>query len=96
MRNFGILSNSKNFIWGFKKEKPQFYCTECKDRIPLTEMFPCNVLSESLIGVLWPPSEPVLRGDLGQYLIDSLEYDEKKKAYEDHSNNVRIAGQVIA
>jgi len=95
MRNFGILSNSKNFIWGFKKEKPQFYCTECKDRIPLTQMFPCNVLSESLIGVLGPPSEPVFTGDLGQYLIDSLEYDEKKKAYEDHLYNVNSVQEKI-
>jgi hypothetical protein len=55
MRNFGILSNSKNFIWGFKREKPKFYCGACKTEIPVALMFPGRVLTESLIGIKGPP-----------------------------------------
>ena len=80
MRNFGILSNSKNFIWGYKREKPQYYCESCGDRVPLVNMFPCRVLSESLIGVKGPP--PVPDKDCG--LIEDLDYTEAKKAYDDY------------
>ena len=91
MRSFGILSNSKNFIWGFKREKPQFYCSLCKMRIPLTEMFPCNVLSESLIGVKGPPPEPSKDADI----IADLEYTEAKQAYEDRLSNLNSIEEKI-
>ena len=55
MRNFGILSNSKNFIWNYKREKPKFYCAACHTEIPVAFMFPGRVLTESLIGVKGPP-----------------------------------------
>lgn len=84
MRSFGILSNSKNFIWGFKREKPEFYCSTCKMRIPLSKMFPCNILSESLIGMKGPPPEPSKDCDI----VEDMEYTEAKQAYEDMLHNL--------
>lgn len=56
-RNFGIISNSKNFIWHYVKPPKQKYCAGCDMRIPLSEMFPVHVLTDSLIGVKGPPDD---------------------------------------
>ena len=45
MRNWGILSNSKNFIWHYKKEKPQFYCRKCNSRIPIERIYVVKVFA---------------------------------------------------
>ena len=58
MRNFGVLSNSKNFIWGFKREKPKYYCRLCKTHVPLKDMLPVHVFSDSLYGIKGPPPSP--------------------------------------
>lgn len=84
MRNFGILSNSKNFIWKYKKPKKEYYCELCGDRIPLANMFPCRVLTESLIGVKGPPIEPSKDADI----IEDMAYTEALQAYNDRLNNV--------
>ena len=84
MRNFGILSNSKNFIWKYKKPKKEYYCELCADRIPLADMFPCRVLTESLVGIKGPPPEPGKDADI----MEDLEYTEALQAYNDRLHNV--------
>lgn len=93
MRNFGVLSNSKNFIWGYKREKPQYWCPSCETHIPVSQMFPCHVLTESLIGVKGPPGNMQNydgeRDETFEKLLLTIEYGESIEAHEKRMKDLK-------
>ena len=86
IRWFGILTNNKNILWGFHREKPEFYCKACKIRIPQTAMFYVEIYKESETG---PTGPPTLKSDTDHDWnendelsnILSMDYEKKKKSY---------------
>lgn len=65
IRWIGILSNSKNWIWGYQKKKPEKYCSLCNDTIKQSEMFFCDVYVNTGSG---PPGPPF---DSSEWLIST-------------------------
>lgn len=86
IRWFGILTNNKNILWGFHREKPEFYCKACKIRISQTAMFYVEIYKESETG---PTGPPTLKSDTDHDWnendelsnILSMDYEKKKKSY---------------
>ena len=84
IRWFGILTNNKNILWGFHREKPEFYCKACKIRIPQTAMFYVEIYKESETGPIGPPT---LKSDTDHdwneidELSNILSMDYERKSY---------------
>ena len=82
MRSWGILSNSKNFIWHYKKEKPQFYCRKCKARIPMERIYVVKVFAGQEDRP--PPIDPDFpdpEDDIN--LLNRMVWEEHKEAWKE-------------
>ncbi|SIM52042.1 hypothetical protein [Cuniculiplasma divulgatum] len=82
MRSWGILSNSKNFIWHYKKEKPQFYCRKCNARIPMERIYVVKVFAGQEDRP--PPIDPDFpdpEDDIN--LLNRMVWEEHKEAWKE-------------
>lgn len=83
MRSFGILGNSKNFIWGYEKEIKKFYCNLCNENIPLTWVYVVSVFT----GHDRPP--PEIKDDDNKDSFDALDIYMHQVAEMEHNEHVK-------